>query len=138
MDDGDPNPVYHIGVMVYLVISAFLFNVLILNVYIGIISSVYDELKPHRVEIFSEFRATFTFKRLLYRHFFLTIGMQTEIKIEDADSDDIDEKYHVDSSFHEHFIAYDVKADSDCQCSDLKRSEKEREDAEKEDAEEKT
>jgi len=107
-DDGDPSPVYHIGVQVFLVITAFFFNVLVLNVYIGLMGSVYGKMDAVRVEIFSEFRSTFAFKELLLKQFHVKLmglcGYNEEC----------------DESFNQYFILYDTRLEEDIKCLDAK------------------
>jgi len=66
-DDGEPNHKIHHGVTGFFVVVTVLVNVMLLNVYIGLLSGLYDLYADKSAQHFENFRAQIGWKLLLAR-----------------------------------------------------------------------
>lgn len=66
-DDGEPNHKIHHGVTGFFLVVTVLVNVMLLNVYIGLLSGLYDEFNQKSSQHFENFRAQIGWKLLLAR-----------------------------------------------------------------------
>merc|ERR1719424_25680 len=66
-DDGEPNHKIHHGVTGFFVVVTVLVNVMLLNVYIGLLSGLYDQYADKSAQHFENFRAQIGWKLLLAR-----------------------------------------------------------------------
>jgi len=68
IDDGQPTVLYHLGVRYMFVVLVIFINIILMNVYIGLLSSIYDDLVQKRRQLFAEFRAVYTWRYLCSIH----------------------------------------------------------------------
>jgi len=57
LDEAEPDPHFHQGVICLMVILSVLLNVILMNVYVGLLSSVYETFSSRQWELLAEFRA---------------------------------------------------------------------------------
>merc|ERR1712218_500679 len=55
---------YHVGIRAFFVVLALLINVMLMNVYIGLLSSIYDKHSKRQHQLLREFRAYITWRLL--------------------------------------------------------------------------
>jgi len=109
-DDGEVS-YFHSGIQMFTIVVCVCFNVLLLNVYIGLLGSVYGQLEARRAEVFVEFRATFTVRMLLIRT--AETWFWSKLRCCALASEDDDAR------FKQHFIMYDTRVDKDIEALDL-------------------
>merc|ERR1712032_1472402 len=56
-DDPEPDPIFHQGIIYLMVILSIVLNVILMNVYIGLLSGVYERFSARQWELLAEFRA---------------------------------------------------------------------------------
>jgi len=115
-DDGEPT-YFHFGIQVFTVAVCVCFNVLLLNVYIGLLGSVYESLRTRRAEVFIEFRATFTVRALLLRTAANCLLDRCRPLLQQ-----IDPRWKIvpdDERFKQHFIMYDTRVEAEIAALDL-------------------
>jgi len=64
-DDGEPDPHWHHGMAFLFVILTIFVNVMLLNVYIGLLSELYNQFADQRSQHFESFRAHISWRMLL-------------------------------------------------------------------------
>lgn len=65
VNQDDPEAKWHIGIRTFVVINVIVIHVMILNMYIGLLSSIYDDKAKHRRQLLWEFRTMFSWKFLV-------------------------------------------------------------------------
>merc|ERR1711920_725601 len=60
---------FHNAIQIFFIVCALIFNVMFLNVYIGLLSSVYSDMYDKKEQIFAEFRSNICIKELVWQRF---------------------------------------------------------------------
>jgi len=63
--DPPPNPSMHQGILVLFVVLCLFVNVILMNIYIGLLSSVYDNYTSQRWELLAEYKAMHALRYML-------------------------------------------------------------------------
>jgi len=68
-----PNKKYYLGVDVFFIFAVTMLNVMLVNVYIGLLSSVYKDKSKRTHKLLARFRSCYTWTILLRVYFFLDV-----------------------------------------------------------------